>query len=119
MNPIPQRLAVQAADPGRFATIHPVADRRQRQQPSALVDVLRPPGQRPKLGSRIILSQSHPRRHRQPSMPPSTSFPAIRESPYESASTALWYKLSGFGSTSHVRFFCFLSISFPRAAERI
>src|ERR1700734_479868 len=75
MDPVAQRLAVQAADLRRFATIHPVADRRQRQQPSALVDVLRPPGQRPKLGSRIILSQSHPRRH------PQTRYAAFNQLP--------------------------------------
>lgn len=59
VNPIPQRLAIHAADPGCFATIHPVADRRQRQQPAALVCILRPLGQTPKRLSRKILTQFH------------------------------------------------------------
>ena len=35
-----------------------IPDRSQRQKPPALVDVLRPPGRRPKLFGRIVLSQS-------------------------------------------------------------
>ena len=42
------------------AAVHPVPHRSQRQKPPALVDVLRPPGQRPKLLGRIVLSQSSP-----------------------------------------------------------
>jgi len=59
MDPVTQRLAVHPADLRRRAPVHAVPDRSQRQKPPALVDVLRPPGQRPKLRSRIILSQSH------------------------------------------------------------
>src|SRR5262249_44140381 len=49
MDPVAQRLAVHAADLRRSAPIHAIPDRRQRQKPPALVDRLRPPGQRPKL----------------------------------------------------------------------
>src|SRR5271154_4144450 len=58
MDPVAQRLAVHSADRRRRAPVHAVPDRSQRQKPPALVDVLRPPGQRPKLRSRIVLSQS-------------------------------------------------------------
>src|ERR1700722_538091 len=60
MDPVTQRLAVQPADLRRRAPVHAIPDRSQRQKPPARVDGLRPPGQRPKLRSRIILSQSHP-----------------------------------------------------------
>ena len=59
MNPIAQRLPVHAANPGRRAPVHPLPHRRQRQQPPALVHLLRPPGKRPQLLSRIVISQSH------------------------------------------------------------
>ena len=58
MDPVAQRLAVHAADLRRHASIHAVPDRRQRQKPPALIDVPRPTRKRPKLLSRIILSQS-------------------------------------------------------------
>lgn len=41
MDPIPHRLAVHPADPGRFHAVHPVQHRRQRQKPPALVRVPR------------------------------------------------------------------------------
>ena len=59
VDPVAQRLAVHAADLGRRSPIHPVPHRSQRQKPSALIDVLRAPGQRPQLLSRIVLSQFH------------------------------------------------------------
>ena len=59
MDPVAQRLPVHAADLGRRSAIHSVPNRSQRQKPSALVDVLRPPGQRLQLLSRIVLSQLH------------------------------------------------------------
>src|ERR1700720_973391 len=59
MDPVTQRLTVHAADLRRRAPVHAVPDRSQRQKPPALVDGLRPPGQRPKRLRRIILSQSH------------------------------------------------------------
>src|SRR6202050_3791914 len=59
MDPVTPRLAGHPAALRRRAPVHAIPDRSQRQKPPALVDVLRPPGQRPKLRSRIILSQSH------------------------------------------------------------
>src|SRR5271170_3478317 len=59
MDPVAQRLPVHTADLRRPAAIHAIADRGKRQKPPALVDVLRAPGQRPKILSRIVLSQSH------------------------------------------------------------
>ena len=59
MDPVAQGLAIHAPDPGLRPTIHSIPDRSQRQKPTALIDVLRSPGQRPKLFSRIVLSQSH------------------------------------------------------------
>ncbi len=44
-------------DPRRGAAIHSIPERSQRQKPPAWVDGPRSPGQRPKLLSRIILSQ--------------------------------------------------------------
>ena len=41
MHPVAQRLAVHAADLRRRTSVHAVPDRSQRQQPPALVDVLR------------------------------------------------------------------------------
>jgi hypothetical protein len=41
MDPVAQGLAVHAADIGRRAAVHSVADRSQRQKPPALVHVLR------------------------------------------------------------------------------
>jgi hypothetical protein len=58
MHPVAQGLPIHAADLGCSSSVHPVPDRRQRQKPPALVDVLRPARKRPKLLSRIILSQS-------------------------------------------------------------
>ena len=58
MNPVAQRLPIHAADAGRRASIHPVSNRCQRQQPPALVGVLRPTSERPKILRRIVVSQS-------------------------------------------------------------
>jgi hypothetical protein len=58
MDPVTQGLAVHTADLRRGAPIHSIPDRSQRQKPPALVDILRPPGRRPKLLGRIVLSQS-------------------------------------------------------------
>jgi hypothetical protein len=55
MHPITQRLAVHPADPGRLRAVLALANRRQRQQPPALVRILRPLGQPPKIGRRIVL----------------------------------------------------------------
>jgi len=49
MNPVAQRLSIHAADLGRFAPLFAVADRHQRQQPPALINILRAPGQSQKL----------------------------------------------------------------------
>jgi hypothetical protein len=51
MNPVAQGLAVHAADLRRRPSVHPVSDRNQRQEPPALVGVLRPTGERPKASS--------------------------------------------------------------------
>jgi hypothetical protein len=59
MDPVAQRLAIHPADLGRRSAIHPVPHRSQRQKPAALIDVLRPPGQRPQLLRRIVLAQFH------------------------------------------------------------
>ncbi len=59
MNPVAQRLPIHAADLGRFSPVLAVADRRQRQQAPALIDVLRASGQGPKLLSRKVVSQFH------------------------------------------------------------
>ncbi len=56
VSPIAQGLAIHPADFGRLAPIHPVPNRRQRQQSSALVGVLRALRQKPKLVSRIVLA---------------------------------------------------------------
>src|SRR4029077_15934070 len=40
VRPVPQRLPVHAADPRRLGAVHPVANRRQRQQPSRLRGIL-------------------------------------------------------------------------------
>jgi hypothetical protein len=55
VNPVAQRLPVHSADPGRLRPAHAVHNRSQRQQPTALVCVLRPRRQAPKLGRRIVL----------------------------------------------------------------
>ena len=85
MDPIAQRLPIHAADPGRFAAILAVAHRGQRQQPTALVCVLRPLGQTPKLGRRIVLPKRDRRSHGQNlhailNQPSSDSGIPIRES---------------------------------------
>src|SRR5271155_2281590 len=59
MNPVAQGLAIHSADLGGLAAVHSVPNRSQRQKPSALTRVLRPPGQSPKLLSRIIFPQFH------------------------------------------------------------
>jgi hypothetical protein len=41
MNPVAQRLAIHAGDPGRIGAVHSIQDRRQRQQPATLIGVLR------------------------------------------------------------------------------
>ncbi len=51
------RTTRHAPDPRRGAAIHSIPERSQRQKPPAWVDGPRSPGQRPKLLSRIILSQ--------------------------------------------------------------
>src|ERR1700733_3108282 len=56
MDPVAQGLAVHAPDLRGAAAIHSIPHRSQRQKPPALVDILRPPGQRPKLLGRIVLS---------------------------------------------------------------
>lgn len=58
MNPVAKRLAIDAADLRRRSAIHPAPHPGQRQKPSALIDDLGPSGKRPKLLSRIVLSQS-------------------------------------------------------------
>ena len=50
VNPIAQRLAVHPADPGRLRPVHAVQDRSQRQEPTALVGILRRRSKPPKLG---------------------------------------------------------------------
>jgi hypothetical protein len=52
VDPIAQSLVVHAADLGRLAPIHPVPDRRQRQQPPDLIA----PGERRKRLRRIVLA---------------------------------------------------------------
>jgi hypothetical protein len=49
MRPVPQRLAIHAANLGRRCPIHPSVDRSQRQQPSSLIRVLRLPSQAAKI----------------------------------------------------------------------
>src|SRR5271163_5217121 len=86
MNPVAQRLAVHAADLRRRASVHPVPDRRQRQKPPALVDVLRTTGKPPKLLGRIVLSQSHRCRHgANPPRHLESAKPRFGNSPHESA----------------------------------
>ena len=46
MHPIPQRLAVHPADARGLLAIHPVVNRRNRQQPPRLIGVLYPPNTR-------------------------------------------------------------------------
>jgi hypothetical protein len=41
MRPVPQRLAIHAANPRRRFPVHPIVDRGQRQKPSRLIHVLR------------------------------------------------------------------------------
>src|ERR1700678_1060662 len=78
-----QRLSVNPADLGRRPPIHPVPNRSQRRQPTALIHVLRPPGQAPALpqpnGPLGISAQTA-----WPDPPSSSSF----ENPRESASGA-------------------------------
>lgn len=40
MNPVAQGLTIHAADPGRVRAVHPLQNRRQRQQPPTLIVVL-------------------------------------------------------------------------------
>jgi hypothetical protein len=49
MNPVAQGLAVHAADPRCLPPVHPIENRRDRQQTPALVGVLRRRGKPPKL----------------------------------------------------------------------
>jgi hypothetical protein len=53
VRPIPQRLTVHAADPCSFRPAHPVQNRRDRQQPAALVRVLARRRQTAKLSGRM------------------------------------------------------------------
>jgi hypothetical protein len=57
MHPVPQRLPVHPADPGRLRPVHPVNDSRQREQAPALVGVLRRGRQPAQLGRRIVRPQ--------------------------------------------------------------
>jgi len=59
MNPVAQGLAIHSADLGGLAAVHSVPNRSQRQKPSALTRVLRPPGQSPKLIGRVVFPQFH------------------------------------------------------------
>jgi hypothetical protein len=54
MNPVAQRLAIHASDPGRIGAVHPVHNRRKRQKPPTLIGVLRAFGKTPKLMGRKI-----------------------------------------------------------------
>ena len=60
MNPVAKRLAIHAADPRSRAAIHPITDPSKRQKPPALVDVLNPPREPPKLFRQIILRAISP-----------------------------------------------------------
>ena len=61
MNPVPQRLPVHPADPGRLRPVHAVDNRGQRQQSAALVRVPRRRRQPPQLRCRkIALPASQP-----------------------------------------------------------
>jgi hypothetical protein len=93
MDPVAQRLAVHAADLRRPASVHPVPDRRQRQKPPALVDVLRTTDNPPKLLGRIVLSQSHRCRHgANPPRHLESAKPRFGNPPHESAGRAFGYK---------------------------
>jgi hypothetical protein len=59
VHPVAQRLPVHAADPSRRRPVHAVQNRGQRQQPPALVRVVRRSRQAPELGRRIVRSQAH------------------------------------------------------------
>jgi hypothetical protein len=59
MNPVAQRLAIHAADPGRIGAIHSVQDRRQRQKSPTLIGVLQALRQPPKLTDQIVRPQFH------------------------------------------------------------
>jgi hypothetical protein len=56
MDPVAQRLAVHAAEPGRVRPVYPVKHCRQRQKPTALVGVLRCRREPAKLDGREIPS---------------------------------------------------------------
>jgi hypothetical protein len=55
VHPVAQRLPVHAADPGGLRPVHAVHNRRQRQEPAALVRVLGRRRQTPELGRRVVL----------------------------------------------------------------
>jgi hypothetical protein len=55
MKPVAQRLAIHAANLRR-RSVHSIADRRQRQKPAALADVLRSASEPAKLFRRIVFS---------------------------------------------------------------
>jgi hypothetical protein len=59
MPPVTQRLPIHPADPGRLCPVHAVQNRSQRQQPAALVRVLRRCREPPQLGRQIISSQAY------------------------------------------------------------
>src|SRR5271163_3017272 len=61
MNPVTQLLAVHPADLRRRAPVHAIPDRSQRQKPPALVDGLRPPGQRGQVQGWLCLCRRLPR----------------------------------------------------------
>ena len=59
VDPVAQGLPVHAADPCRVRPVHPLQDRRQRQQPSALVGVLRCYRKPTKLTGREVRPHAH------------------------------------------------------------
>src|SRR5215204_2080165 len=60
VHPVAQRLAIHAADARRIRPAHPVQHRRNRQEPPALIGVLRGRRKPPKLSGREIRSDLHP-----------------------------------------------------------
>lgn len=63
VDPIAQGLAIHATDPGRLLAVHPVEHGCQRQQPSALVGMLRRGSEPPQVGSRVVRSKLHRSSH--------------------------------------------------------
>ena len=65
-HPIPNRLKTNAADPRRLGPRDPVIDRRQRQQPTRLAGVLRPPRQPAQANTVVIPAKPKRSRHGNP-----------------------------------------------------